>query len=84
MKKAPKLKVGDVVHIIFWDHCENFDDAMKFEVYGRITKITKMAYIIHTWIYSDPLQKVADSNHASNENSFAIVKKAIESIRVIK
>lgn len=82
--KAKKPLVGDVVHIVFWDHCENFHDAMKFDVYGKLTKITPKAYIIHTWVYNDPIQRATDSDPKSNENSFAIVKMAIESIRVLK
>ena len=82
--KARKPAVGDVVHVVFWDHAENFHDAMKFEAYGKLTKITPKAYIIHTWVYSDSLQRAKDSDPKSNENSFAIVKRAIESIRILK
>ncbi len=83
MRKKP-IKVGDVIHAVFWDHCENCSDAMQFEAYGKVTKITKKAYIIHTWMYYNPVQKAADSNASANENCFAIVRKAIDSIRVLK
>lgn len=76
--------VGDIVHVIFWDHCENFHDAMQFEAYGKITSITKKAYLVHTWQYSDPLQRATDKDPESNENWFAIVKSAIVSIRRLK
>ena len=79
-----KARIGDVVHIVFWDHCENFHDAMQFEVYGKITGMTPKAYIIHTWQYHDPVQRAADSSATSNEHSFCIVKKAIDSIKVFK
>ena len=82
--KSKRPSVGDVVHVIFWDHAENFHDAMRFEAYGKITKITPIAYIIHSWVYNDPVQRAADSDPKSNENSFAIVKRAIESIRILK
>ena len=77
-------KTGDVVHIVFWDHSENFSDAMQFEIFGKIIEITRVAYIIATWRYHDPIQKAADKNSDENENKFAIVKKAIDSIRPLK
>jgi len=82
MRKKP-IKVGDIIHAVFWDHCENFSDAMQFEVYGKVTKITKKAYIIHTWMYHDPVQRAADSNFSANENYFAIVKSTIDTIKVL-
>lgn len=81
---AKKPVIGNIVHIVFWDHCENFHDAMKFEAYGKLTSITPQAYIIHTWVYNDSLQRASDNNSKENENSFAIVKKAIESIRILR
>ena len=82
--KAKKPGIGDVVHIVFYDHCENFSDAMKFDAYGKITDMTQVAYILHTWVYNDPIQRAMDKNADENESSFAIVKKAVESIRVLK
>ena len=79
-----KVKVGDIVHCVFWDHAENFHDGMQFEVIGKITSSTRKAWIVHTWFYHDPVQRAADHNAKDNENSFAIVKSAIESIRKLK
>ena len=42
------------------------------------------AYIIHNWVYSDPIQRAADTDPESNESGFAIVKKTIDSIRILK
>ena len=83
MRKKP-IKVGDVIYAVFWDHCENFTDAMQFEAYGKVTKITKKAYIIHTWMYHNPVQRATDNNASTNENCFAIVRSTIDSIKVLK
>ena len=77
-------KVGDFVKMVFVDHCENFYDAMQFEAYGKITKITKKAYVIYTWQYHDPIQRAKDHDPDKNENCFCIVKKAVESIKIFK
>jgi hypothetical protein len=81
---AYRPKQGDIVHVVFWDHSECFEDAMQFEVFGKIARITPKAYIIGTWQYYDPLQRAADKNPESNENHFCIVKKAVDSIRQLK
>ena len=84
MAVSKRPKIGDVVHIVFWDHCENFNDAMQFEAYGKITAITPKAYVLHTWLYYDPLQRAKDSDPDKNENCFCIVKRAIDSIKIFK
>ena len=81
--KNVKPKVGDIIHITFWDHAESSDDALLFEVMGRLYKITKMAYCLKSWCYASDLDKARDS-HEDNETKFAIVKRAIDSIKVIK
>jgi len=84
-KPAPnvKPKINDIVHVIFWDHAENSKDVLKFEVIGRVFAITKMAYMIKCWGYENEVDRASDSN-TDNENWFAIVKKAIHSIRILK
>jgi hypothetical protein len=81
---AYRPKQGDIVHVVFWDHSENFEDAMQFEVFGQIRRITRKAYIINTWQYHDPLQRAADKDAEANENTFCIVRKAIDSVRKLK
>ena len=83
MKKAQKPAVGDIVHIVFWDHAENSKDVLKFEVFGRLIGITKVAYQVRSWGYVSDVDRAGDSN-SDNENTFAIVRKAAESIRIIK
>ena len=75
--------VGDLVEVVFLDHAENSKDALLFEVYGRITGITRKAYLIRAWGYVREVDRAGDGN-PENENSYAIVKKAVESIRVLK
>lgn len=75
--------VGDTVRIVFLDHAENSRDAIRFEVIGRVTSITKLAYMVRAWGYVDDVDRAADGN-TSNENWYAIVKSAIESIKVLK
>lgn len=81
--KAKKPAVGDLVQVIFWDHAQGSRDALKFEVIGRLFKITKKAYMIKCWGYDSEVDRAADSND-ENEDWFAIVKSAAESIRVLK
>ena len=82
--KSGRPARGDFVHIIFWDHAENYHDGMQFEVVGKLVQTTPKAYIIQTWYYHDPVQRAKDSNSDENEHKFAIVKKAIDSIRILK
>ena len=80
--KAPL--VGDIVHCIFWDHAQDAKDALKFEIFGRVTEITKRSYKIHYWRYVDAVDAAADNNRGENEDCYCIVKKAIESIKVLR
>ncbi len=81
-KKA--IKVGDLVDIEFYDHAEDHDDALVFRLAGEIGRITKTAYIVRTWRYTNDIDRAKDSNRKENENSFAIVKKAIVSIKKLR
>ena len=81
-KKRPS--VGDIVEIVFWDHAENSKDALLFEVFGRITGITRKAYIVRSWGYQNEVDRAGDGNACANENWYAIVKKAVDSIRILK
>ena len=81
--KNVKPKVGDIVQITFWDHAESSDDVLLFEVVGRLYKITKRAYCLKAWCYANDIDKVRDSNE-DNETRFAIVKRAVDSIRILK
>ena len=77
------IKVGDLVDIEFLDHAEAAPDAIAFRLTGEVQNITKTSYIIYTWRYSNPIDKLKDHNK-DNENSFAIVKKAVLSIKKLR
>jgi hypothetical protein len=74
--KKPKLKVGDLVALTFLDHAENSDKAMLFEAIGRLRRITPKEYVLYFWGYVNEIDRAVDDNK-SNENCFAIVRKAI-------
>ncbi len=78
-----KPKIGDLVELVFWDHAEQSKDALLFEAFGRLISITKKAYIIRAWGYVKDVDRAGDGN-PENENTYAIVKKAIDSIRILK
>ena len=75
----PRIKRGDIVHVIFWDHAQNSKDALKFETFGRVTDITRKAYRIHTWKYVEE-----GKTRKANEDYNSIVKSTIEYIKVLK
>jgi len=81
-KKPLRPSEGDLVRIVFWDHAENARDALKFEVIGRLFDSTKIAYKIRCWGYVEDVDRAGDDNTA-NECSYAIVKKAVESIEIL-
>lgn len=82
--KKPKIEVGDVVHCVFWDHAQDAKDALRFEIFGRVTDITRKAYRIHYWQYVDEVDRAADGNRKENEDCYCIVKSAIETIKRLK
>ena len=60
--KKPAIKAGDIVHCQFLDHAENSDEAMLFEVFGRVERVTRNSYVIYCWRYVDAVDRAADSN----------------------
>ena len=80
-KKRPQ--VGDIAEVVFYDHAENSKDALRFEVFGRLIQVTRKAYIVRSWGYVDEVDRAGDGN-TDNENTYAIVKSAVESLRVLK
>lgn len=84
MSSKYRPKVNDIVQVVFFDHAQDAKDALKFEVFGRVTAITKRAYVVHFWRYVNDVDRVVDGNRRGNEDCFAIVKSAIESIRKLK
>ena len=85
-KSAPaaKISVGDIVHDVFLDHAESADDAIEFECFGRVGAITKDAYKVYVWRYTNDEDRKSEGHGRHNEDSFAIVKKAIKEIKRLK
>ena len=73
--------VNDLVLIEFLDHAEG-DDLMRFEVIGRLTKITKQSYTVGCWLYTCPIQKATMS--PTNEHGYTIARGVVESIKCLK
>ena len=80
----PAPIVGDIVHVTFWDHSNGGEGPPHFEVTGRLTEITKEAYRIHFWSYTNPVDAAADDNKQENEDYWWIVRSAITDIRILK
>lgn len=77
------IKVGDVVQVVFYDHAQD-SDALLFEAFGRVGEITKNAYKVYHWRYVNDVDRAADNNTRHNEDFYAIVKKAIVSIKRLR
>jgi hypothetical protein len=68
---------GDVVSILFWDHAENANDAVQCTVYGKIANITKLSYIIDSWILHE------QEYDSDNFKRWAIMKSAVIETKVL-
>jgi hypothetical protein len=81
--KSQKPKIGDMVRIVFIDHCSGSgyeSGVLEFETFGRIAGITKTHYDICNWGYLPDSRAMADDNC----EFVHIVRKAIISIKVLK
>ncbi len=83
--KKYRPDIGDIVEIQFYDHVSGgayrTEVPMDFTVWGRIQKIGHVAYLIHSWAFTDPNHE--DWGHADNVTAFTIVKSTVISIRKI-
>lgn len=82
MAAKNKVTVGDLVHVIFWDHAEN-GNAIQFEVIGRLFEVTRKEYKIRCWGYIKETDRAADER-TDNECWYSIVRRAVDSIRRLK
>lgn len=73
-------KTGDIVEVVFLDHCEGSDDGepILFRVYGVVLIKAKSHYEIGSWVYDD-MKRQGDRN----ETRYTIVRSAIRSIRTL-
>ena len=81
MRLPNNLKKGDLVQIEFLDHCEDGDDAMRFYVWGRISRITRHAITVTCWDFVNPDD--AFTSAEGTVKSFSIVKKAMKRLTVL-
>jgi hypothetical protein len=79
--KLPKVSVGNLVEIRFWDHHENLDEPVEYFVYGRVAKVTRLAITVHTWATIDG--KPVDEDNRHNIHMFTIVRSAITEINFL-
>lgn len=80
-KKRPQI--DDIIHVVFFDHGENTEDVLRFEVIGRVIKITRRGFIVRSWGYVNDVDRAANNN-SENENTYAIVKSAVDSYRILR
>lgn len=82
LRKQPK--VGDIVHITFWDHSDAEVDTAEpllFECYGRVAEATKLRYLISLW---NTPGKSDVERYNSNSEFYSIIRGTIVSARVLK
>ena len=82
-RRVDKPSVGDIVRIVFLDHAQDSKEPMLFEVFGRLTNISKDAYRVHHWRYVNDVDRAKDHNSRHNEDCYAIVRKAVTEIEVL-
>ena len=47
------MRKGDLVEIEFWDHADG-DRAFLFKIWGKLHKVTKLAYTVCVWANVNP------------------------------
>jgi hypothetical protein len=79
-----KLKVGDIVHVTFFDHAdmETSDETpLLFECYGRLAEITPIHYRVSVW---NTPGKTDRQRYDSNSEFFSIIRGAVVGVRRLK
>ena len=77
--KLPNVKLNNIIEIQFLDHVEDGNSPIEFIVWGRVTKITKLAITVQSWSYAD--EKETDEN---NTKIFTILKNAITKLTILR
>jgi hypothetical protein len=72
------MKQGDLVEVLFWDHCMN-GDPMECKVWGKVEYLSRAHVEITTW----ELQTKSAKEKENNREFFSILKKVIISTRVL-
>ena len=73
-----RAKVGDIVAVEFWDHCEGGRELMECVVYGRLLSQDSKKLTICSW----ELPKHLDDEQ--NNTTFNLFAPAVGSIRVLE
>ena len=73
------VKVGDLVAVKFKDHCEQGDEPIEFNLYGRLTKKGTKYITVHCWIYGDDRPRWDE-----NEKYYTIVRAAVTDIVILE
>ena len=76
-----RIGVGWIVHVCFDDHCEDGEQPIRFDVWGRVAKVTRKYVVIVCWGYDDASM---DLNDDSNIKRYTILRSAIVSIRKLR
>jgi hypothetical protein len=77
-------KVGDLVHITFWDHadCDISEQVpLLFECYGRLAEINKVHYRVATW---NTPSRTDGNRYDNNSEFFSIIRGAVVRVRRLK
>ena len=74
-----RLKRGMIVAVEFADHMEGGSSPAKFTVYGRLSRINKLAICVDCWCYTNKKTK-----HDHNVTRYTIVRGAIFKIHTLK
>jgi hypothetical protein len=74
-----RYKVGQEVYVKFYDHCQDGEEAIVCEVWGRIDRVSRVSIRIINW----DLDTDCADTRASNQSNFVIVKSAIINARVL-
>lgn len=67
------MKIGDLVHITFRDHCFTIGGAtpaIKCEVTGFLAHINKLELVVASWVVEGDLEE-------SNNDTYTILRSAI-------
>ena len=74
-----KLRMGMIVAVEFADHVEGGSSPAKFTVYGRLSKINKIALCVDTWCYTNK-----KTPYDTNVVRYTIVRGAILNINILE
>lgn len=75
-----KLRKGQIIEVVFWDHVEDGNDPFEFMVWGRLMKVTRTYLVVESWAYADAKRRVDDDD--SNIKRFTILRRVVKGVRI--